>query len=91
MEIDTTFLSLHRLNKAGTSDSGNIFSYINFDSKFDFSIYTMVARTFRELPTPDVTYNALCIKYPYVDVPFELKFGMIHLLPKQVLSQARMI
>ena len=53
-----------------------------FDSDSEILVDTMAARTLRELATPDVTYNSLCIEYPDVDVPFELKSGLIHLLPK---------
>ena len=38
-------------------------------------------RTLRELATPDVTQQPLCIEYPTLDVGFELKSGLIHLLP----------
>ncbi|PIN20442.1 hypothetical protein CDL12_06873 [Handroanthus impetiginosus] len=38
-------------------------------------------RTLRELATPDLTQQPLCIEYPQLDVPFELKSGLIHLLP----------
>src|SRR3954471_7397549 len=36
-------------------------------------------RTLRQLVAPDAN---LCIEYPNVDVPFELKSGLIHLLPR---------
>lgn len=36
----------------------------------------------RELASHDVTYNALCINYSGVEVLFELKSGLIHLLSK---------
>nr|KYP32798.1 hypothetical protein KK1_046423 [Cajanus cajan] len=39
-------------------------------------------RTLREMATPDFTYESLCIQYPEEDVPFVLKTGLIHLLPK---------
>jgi hypothetical protein len=39
-------------------------------------------RTLRELAAPDVNYNGLCIQCPDVAVPFELKSGLIHLLPR---------
>ncbi|XP_058776313.1 uncharacterized protein LOC131650626 [Vicia villosa] len=39
-------------------------------------------RTLRQLAAPDVNYNGLCIEYDAVAVPFELKSGLIHLLPK---------
>ncbi|XP_045810885.1 uncharacterized protein LOC123905320 [Trifolium pratense] len=39
-------------------------------------------RTLRQLAAPDVNYNGLCIQYTDVDIPFELKSGLIHLLPR---------
>ncbi|PIN21584.1 hypothetical protein CDL12_05712 [Handroanthus impetiginosus] len=38
-------------------------------------------RTLRELAAPNLTQQPLCIEYPQLDVPFELKSGLIHLLP----------
>ncbi|XP_052198268.1 uncharacterized protein LOC127805554 [Diospyros lotus] len=38
-------------------------------------------RTIRELAAPDVHYQSLCIQYPQLDATFELKSGLIHLLP----------
>nr|KYP73960.1 hypothetical protein KK1_006625 [Cajanus cajan] len=38
-------------------------------------------RTLREMAAPDFTYEILCIQYPE-DVPFVLKTGLIHVLPK---------
>ncbi|KAF1881803.1 hypothetical protein Lal_00014554 [Lupinus albus] len=39
-------------------------------------------RTLREMAAPDLTYDSLCIQYPNEDVPYVLKTGLIHLLPK---------
>ncbi|KAK7393148.1 hypothetical protein VNO78_21626 [Psophocarpus tetragonolobus] len=39
-------------------------------------------RTLRELAAPDFTYESLCIQFLDEDVPFVLKTGLIHLLPK---------
>lgn len=39
-------------------------------------------RTLRELVATNVNYNALYIEYPEVDVPFELKSGLIHLFSR---------
>ena len=39
-------------------------------------------RTLREMATPDFTYESLCIQYLDEDVPYVLKTGLIHLLPK---------
>ena len=38
-------------------------------------------RTLKELAAPDLDQQPLCIEYPNLDVAFELKSGMIHLLP----------
>ena len=37
--------------------------------------------TLKELATPDLDQQPLCIQYPHLEVAFELKFGIIHLLP----------
>ena len=39
-------------------------------------------RTLREMAAPNFTYESLCIQYPNEDVPYVLKTGLIHLLPK---------
>ena len=39
-------------------------------------------RTLKELAAPDVNYQSLCIQYPDLDADFELKSGLIHLIPK---------
>ncbi|CAN6555390.1 unnamed protein product [Malus baccata var. baccata] len=39
-------------------------------------------RTLRELATPNMDQQPLCITYPNADGGFELKSGMIHYLPK---------
>ena len=38
-------------------------------------------RTFKVLATPDLDQQPLCNQYPNLEVAFELKFGLIHLLP----------
>ena len=39
-------------------------------------------RTLKELAAPDMAYQPLGIHYPELDADFELKSGLIHLLPK---------
>jgi len=39
-------------------------------------------RTLREMVALDFTYESLCIQYPDEGVPYVLKIGLIHLLPK---------
>ncbi|KAH9648757.1 hypothetical protein KPL70_025723 [Citrus sinensis] len=41
-----------------------------------------VERTLRELAEPDLNQQPLCIQYVDLEVNFELKSGLIHLLPK---------
>ncbi|KAH9781478.1 Endonuclease [Citrus sinensis] len=41
-----------------------------------------VERTLRELVEPDLNQQPLCIQYVDLEVNFELKSGLIHLLPK---------
>ncbi|KAJ8615520.1 hypothetical protein MRB53_034892 [Persea americana] len=38
-------------------------------------------RTLKELTNPDLNQQPLCIEYPELDAAFELKSGLIHLLP----------
>ena len=38
-------------------------------------------RTLRELATPDLNQQPLCITHPTLEVPFEIKSSLIHLLP----------
>jgi hypothetical protein len=38
-------------------------------------------RTLRELTSPNVNQQPLCIEFPNIDVGFELKFDLIHLVP----------
>ncbi|XP_042446361.1 uncharacterized protein LOC122031303 [Zingiber officinale] len=38
--------------------------------------------TLRELAAPDGSHQPLCIEYPELEVHFELRSGIIHLLPK---------
>ena len=54
---------------------------ILFDFEFDNHIMDD-QRTLRELVALAVNHNALCIDYPAADAPFELKSGLIHLLPR---------
>jgi len=39
-------------------------------------------RTLNELVASEFTYDSLCIQYPNEEVPYVLKTGLIHLLPK---------
>ncbi|XP_061364674.1 uncharacterized protein LOC133308099 [Gastrolobium bilobum] len=61
-----------------SSPSHSVYSVGNlFDSK------VMDNRTLKQLVAPDINNEQpLCIRYPDLDVPFELKSELIHLLPK---------
>jgi len=37
--------------------------------------------TFKELVAPNLSQQPLCINFPQIDVHFELKSDLIHLLP----------
>src|SRR3954466_2558234 len=39
-------------------------------------------RTLTQLAVSNVNYNGLCIDYSAGDAPFELEYGLTHLLPK---------
>ena len=68
-EIERTLHFLHRNGR------------ILFE-KTDNMDHNMHERTLTELVAPDVNYQALSIQYPKLDADFELKLGLIHLLPK---------
>src|SRR4030065_962098 len=96
LEIERTLHLLNRHNQASSSsdslgdhseesdsDNNSISSHTICNSEPDSDFFdNMANRTLREHAAPDVNYNALCINYPDVEVPFELKSGLIHLLPK---------
>lgn len=78
----------HKANQASTSspfindfDSDYLYSLFVSDSELSFDNMTD-QRTLRHLVAPGVNYNGLCIEYVDVVVPFELKSGLIHLLPR---------
>jgi len=67
------------------SDSAFDISDSSHTKSVHFDIDTMANnnnRTLKELAAPDVNYQTLCIQYPKVEVPFVLKTGLIHLLPR---------
>ena len=59
-----------------------------YSKHFDFHTDNMAQppppheRTMSELTAPKFTYDSLCIQYPEEEVPYVLKTGLIHLLPK---------
>jgi hypothetical protein len=55
----------------------------NSESEREAEIFENMAehRTLRELATSNANHQPLCIEFLNIDVDFELKFGLIHLLP----------
>ena len=51
------------------------------DSEGEPDIMADNEQTLRQLAAPDINQQPLCITYPTIDVAFELKSGLIHLLP----------
>ena len=72
-----THHSVHSLHSEHTMHS----------DRFDFHTDNMAQslpheRTTSELIAPEFTYGSLCIQYPEEEIPYVLKTGLIHLLPK---------
>ena len=90
-EIDRTFHKLvrHHLVPFEHSDysvSGDFehpdLEHYNFEHFENMTQPPHCERTLREMAAPDFTYESLCIQYPNENVPYVLKTGLIHLLPK---------
>jgi len=76
---------VHSAGIVDLSDSASEFSDTSHSESVHSDFETMANnnnRTFKELAAPDVNYQTLCIQYPEVEVPFVLKTGLIHLLPR---------
>ncbi|RDX67693.1 hypothetical protein CR513_53393, partial [Mucuna pruriens] len=78
-------------NSVSSSDNSspvtNSSNFIEYSSTNNFAKLEQMEnndRTLKELATPDVVYQHWCIQYPQLDPAqsYELKFGLIHLLPK---------
>ncbi|RDX93565.1 hypothetical protein CR513_24162, partial [Mucuna pruriens] len=57
----------------------------DLDPEIEITLHRLrKARNIIELATPDVVYQPWCIQYPQLEPAqtYELKFGLIHLLPK---------
>ncbi|KAF1895974.1 hypothetical protein Lal_00037018, partial [Lupinus albus] len=90
--LDTNFVSVseHHVAENTTSEDSDSVHSVAFHN-FDHSVHSENMaqpptrpgpreRTLKELAAPDFTYDSLCIQYE--DVPYVLKTGLIHLLPK---------
>ncbi|XP_042407530.1 uncharacterized protein LOC121997267 [Zingiber officinale] len=73
-EIERTFWALRRQARSAATCESRI-------SEMDNQI-TEGDRTMKELAAPDVAYKYSCITYPDLAGDFELRSGLIHLLPK---------
>ena len=57
--------------------------YLSDSSSSDLEEEAMAAnRTLKELAAPDLNQQPLCIDFPTLEAVFELKSGLIHLLPE---------
>ena len=86
-EVERTLHTQRRAVQASPSptiesDSESDYLHNLFASDSELVFEMADNRTLRQLAAPDVNYNDLCIEYPEADTPFELKSGLIHLLPK---------
>ena len=82
LQYDPEIEKTERILKKKTKQQVRSSNLVEPSSEFEEEIETMVdERTLRELATPDLNQQLLCITYPVLEVPFELKSGLIHLLP----------
>ena len=89
-EIDRTFHRLvrHHLVPFEHHEHSVIgdFEHYSFEHSENMAQPPPRERTLREMAAPDFTYESLCIQYPDEDIPYVLKTGLIHLLPKFLAS-----
>ncbi|KAJ9183018.1 hypothetical protein P3X46_006938 [Hevea brasiliensis] len=86
-EVEKTAKQLRKLAKQAkqilsTSEGVQSLWELSLDSDSDSENKTMDARTLKELAAPDLNQQPLCIQYSTLNVAFELKSRLIHLLPK---------
>ncbi|KAJ9176954.1 hypothetical protein P3X46_012212 [Hevea brasiliensis] len=87
-EVEKTAKQLRKLAKqarqiSSTSEGVQVPRELSWDSDLDSNSEneTIATRTLKELAAPDLNQQLLCIQYPALNVAFELKSGLIHLLP----------
>ncbi|KAL0433180.1 UNVERIFIED_CONTAM: hypothetical protein Slati_2652300 [Sesamum latifolium] len=88
-EIEKTARRLRKETKqlkgeASTSFQAEIDLALDVPTSSDFEEEVMAQnpkRTIKEMTSLDLNQQPLCIEYPNLDVDFELKSGLIHLLP----------
>ncbi|KAL0451787.1 UNVERIFIED_CONTAM: hypothetical protein Slati_1156800 [Sesamum latifolium] len=70
--------------EASTSSESEADLALDVPTSSDFEEEVMAQnpeRTINEMTSLDLNQQAICIEYPTLDVDFELKSGLIHLLP----------
>ena len=89
-EIERTFHILRRTMKQITveeTSNRSIESSPGFNAVAELSRESeseqeeMANKSLKELAAPDLNHQPLCIDYPDLDASFELRSGLIHLLP----------
>ena len=93
-EIERTFHILRRSTKHITTEEASLSRFTESPSRFNTVIklswenepepeeimVNTTNKSLKELATPDLNHQPLCIDYPDLDVSFELRSRMIHLL-----------
>ena len=85
-EIEKTARRLRKETKRRNNQPSSSSSGSSSDSESETETVPRIEamayeRTLRELAAPDLNQQPLCIEFPNLEVPFELKSGLIHLLP----------
>ncbi|XP_042465796.1 uncharacterized protein LOC122048270 [Zingiber officinale] len=75
-EIERSFHILHRAQKGQSS------TFSSMSAEPSRRMVLGHGSTLRELAAPDGSHQPLCIEYPELEVDFELRSSIIHLLPK---------
>ena len=84
-EIEKTAQELRKTTKqqkASSSSSSQTKTIVDLSEFFkEPEIMAELEPTLRRMANPDVNQQPLCIEFPNVEVNFELKSSLIHLLP----------
>ncbi|XP_044471331.1 uncharacterized protein LOC123200247 [Mangifera indica] len=82
-EIEKTVRQLRKETKLSKASSSSSFGINLGKDLTNTRVVAMVERelTLREMAIPVINQQPLCIAYPNIDANFELKSGLIHLLP----------
>ena len=95
-ETERTFHILRRTTKYITTEEASPSRYTESPSRFNAilelskenkpepvveNMANTANKSLKELAAPDLNHQPLCIDYPDLDTSFELRSGLIHLLP----------